>query len=77
MNILIANNQLSYTGGTEKYTFALGEELKRRKFNVEYFTFKKGQMSRIIEEKLQIPFFNGRNYDLILANHNSTINKLT
>jgi glycogen synthase len=41
MRILLANNHLMKTGGTENYIYALAVELKRRGHDVEYFTFKR------------------------------------
>ena len=74
-NILVANNQLDKFGGSETFTFAIIEELKRRNFNVEYFTFKKGKTSNYIE-KLGVPFSSKKKYDLILANHNTCVQHL-
>lgn len=75
MNILVANNQLIKTGGTENYTYTLIKELIRRKHNVEYFTFHKGEIAEKIEA-LGVRFKSKRSYDLILANHNTTVDKL-
>lgn len=76
MNILVANNHLYGPGGTENYTYALIEELVSRKHNVEYFTFKKGSISNLIETRLGVKFMSKGKYDLILANHNTCVNKL-
>ena len=77
LNVLVATNHLKKIGGSETFTFTLIEELKKREhINVEYFTFQKGLVSKKIEE-LGVPFFsNKKKYDLILANHNTTVNKL-
>lgn len=71
MKILVSNNHLQKTGGTENYTFALAVELKRQGYEVEYFTFYKGVISELLEEN-GIGFMSSRKYDLILANHTTT-----
>lgn len=68
MNILVGNNHLKRTGGTENYTFALAVELQRIGHNVEYFTFERGEVSERLE-KLGIKFMSRDSYDFILANH--------
>ena len=75
MRILLANNHLMKTGGTENYIYALAVELKRRGHDVEYFTFKKGRISDLIERE-GVGFMTGGRYDLILANHATCIRKL-
>lgn len=75
MKILLGNNHLAKTGGTENYTFALALELKRQGHKVEYFTFEKGEISSLLEDN-GIPFMSGNHYDLILANHNTVVEKL-
>ena len=75
MNILVANNHLKRTGGTENYTYALIVELLRLKHDVEYFTYNKGYVSKKIEA-LGVKFRSKKSYDLILANHTSTIQLL-
>ena len=75
MKILLGNNHLAKTGGTENYTFTLALELKRQGHEVEYFTFEKGEVSSLFEEN-GIPFMSAHHYDLILANHNTVVEKL-
>lgn len=75
MNILVANNQLDWTGGTENYTYTIIVELLRQGHNVEYFTFYKGSISDKIES-LSVRFKSKKIYDLILANHTTTIKAL-
>ncbi|WP_108822513.1 UDP-glycosyltransferase [Dysgonomonas sp. Marseille-P4361] len=75
MNILVANNQLERTGGTENYTYAIIEEFLRCGHSVEYFTFRKGEISDKIEA-LNVRFRSKRSYDLIIANHTTTVEKL-
>ncbi len=75
MNILVANHHLKRTGGTENYTYALIVELLRLGHYVEYFTYKKGYVSQKIEA-LGVRFRSKKTYDLILANHHTTIQLL-
>ena len=75
--ILVATNRLSKLSGTETYTYAIIEELsKRKKYDIEYFTFNKGLVSDRIENDLGVKFFSKSKYDLILANHNTCVNFL-
>lgn len=76
MKVLVANHHLKDIGGSETFTYTLIEELVRRGLDVEYFTFHKGFTSQKIEEKLGVPFMSKNHYDLILANHNSCVEKL-
>lgn len=77
MNILVATHTLSNVGGAENYTYAIIEELVKRKLNVEYFSFKKGMVSDLIEKELGVPFFSKKKkYDLILASHHTTVSVL-
>lgn len=75
-SILIANNHLKTFGGSETYTFTLIEKLKQRGYDVEYFTFEKGEISNRIENNLKVSFKSKDKYDLILANHNTCVNYL-
>lgn len=75
MRILLTNNHLRNTGGTENYTYALATKLKDMGHEVEYFTFEKGFVSKKLED-LGIPFKSYNKYDLIIANHNSTVDYL-
>lgn len=68
MRILVGNNHLQKTGGTENYTYTLAVELKRLGHEVEYFTFERGEISDKLERQ-GIPFMSYQHYDLILANH--------
>lgn len=76
MRILVANNQLSALGGSETFTYTLIKELSRRGFFVEYFTFNFGLVSDKIEKELKVFFMTKSKYDLILANHNTCVDKL-
>lgn len=75
MRILVGNNHLDNTGGTESYTFALATILKDFGHEVEYFTFDKGLVSEKLEQ-YGIPFMSHEYYDLILANHTSVVEHL-
>lgn len=75
MKILVGNNHLAKTGGTENYTYTLALELKRQGHDVDYFTFEKGGVSSLLEEK-GISFMSADHYDLILANHYTVVEKL-
>ena len=75
-NILVANHHLASAGGTETYSYAIIEELVTKGYQVEYFTFHKGEFSARIEKDLQVPFMSRKKYDLILANHNTCIDYL-
>jgi len=75
MFILVGNNHLAKTGGTENYTYTLALELKKRGHDVQYFTFEKGEISSLLEKE-GIPFMTREHYDLILANHNTVVEML-
>lgn len=75
MRILVGNNHLQKTGGTENYTFALAVELQRLGHEVEYFTFEPGEVSEKLET-LGISSMSHKDYDLILANHNTVVEQL-
>lgn len=65
MRILVGNNHLQKTGGTENYTYTLALELKRLGHEVEYFTFEKGEISDKLEQQ-GVPFMSWEYYDLML-----------
>ena len=75
MKILLGTHYLAKTGGTENYTYALAMELKRLGHDVEYFAIVRGKTSSLLEEK-GIPFMSGGQYDLILANHTTVVEKV-
>ncbi len=75
--ILLATNHLDNLGGSETFTYTLIEELSKYKnIEVEYFTFKKGIMSKKIEDDFNVKFMSKNKYDLILANHYNVVEKL-
>jgi len=77
MKILLANNKLRYLGGTETYTYALAEQLVKTGHQVEAFTFRKGLISDRMKQDLGVNTVNvtGK-YDVILANHSTTVKTL-
>ena len=75
--ILVATNHLSSVGGSELYTYDLIKALSTSKdYEIEYFTFDKGLISEKVEEETQVSFMKKKKYDLILANHNTTVREL-
>ncbi|GHU16313.1 hypothetical protein FACS1894163_05450 [Spirochaetia bacterium] len=80
MRILVANRFLARTGGSENFTFAIIEEMVRLGYDVEYFTFLKGDDANAVSrqiEKLGVPFMKRESYDLILASGNNMIRYLS
>lgn len=77
ISILVANNHLNNVGGSETFTYTLIEELvKRDNIEVEYFTFERGLVSDKIEKELKVNFLKKKKYDLILASHNTCVERL-
>jgi hypothetical protein len=80
MRILVANRFLVKTGGSENFTFAIIEEMVRLGYDVEYFTFLKGDDEDAVSqriEKLGVPFMKHESYDLILAGGNNAVRHLS
>lgn len=75
--ILVANNHLKKVGGSETFTYTLIEALLKKGYEIEYFTFFKGEVSQRIERDLGVGFMSKKKYDLILANHNTCVNYLS
>ncbi|MEJ6793051.1 MAG: UDP-glycosyltransferase [Lacinutrix sp.] len=75
--VLVANNHLKRVGGSETFTYTLIEALLKKGYEVEYFTFFKGEVSQRIERDLDVQFMSKSKYDLILANHNTCVNYLS
>jgi len=75
-NILVATNHLKNLGGSETFTYTMIESLIKKNYEVEYFTFQKGLVSDKIEKDLGINFMSKKRYDVVLANHNTTIKYL-
>lgn len=79
MKILLTNHWLKKIAGSETFTYAMAGELKRQGHEVDLFTNVPGMISRRIcnDYKIEmIPEANGKHYDLILANHNTTVDKV-
>ncbi|GEQ86813.1 hypothetical protein ULMS_23210 [Patiriisocius marinistellae] len=73
-NVLVATNHLNALGGSETFVYTLIEALiKRSNIHVEYFTLHKGIVSKNIEEVLGVSYMTKPKYDVIFANHNTTI----
>ena len=75
--ILVANNHLKKVGGSETFTYTLIEALLKKGYEIEYFTFFKGEVSQRIERDLGVQFMSKPKYDLVLANHNTCVNYLS
>lgn len=80
MKILLANYWLHNVGGTEKWTYAMACEMKRRGHDVTVFTLKTGITSDKIEEEgieviKTVPI--GEKYDLQMINHNVCLRLLS
>ncbi len=73
MKILVANNHLEMTGGSENFTYTLIRELVSRGYNVEYYCAKRGDAANRIEADFGVKFRASRSYDLILVNHNTMV----
>ena len=76
MNILVANHKLDKTGGSQTFTYTLVGELVKRGYAVEYFTHKHGLISSKIQDDFGVGFMSQSSYDLILANHHTTVESL-
>ena len=73
MRILMTNHSLQYTGGTEKWTYALARELDGMGHDIDVFTFMRGVTSEHLEPFARVltELDTTARYDLILANHNT------
>jgi glycosyltransferase involved in cell wall biosynthesis len=80
MRILVANQELARTGGSENFTYAMIEELLRLNHDVEYFTFAKGKDKNGVSQRIEslgVPFMRQKEYDLILASGNNAVRHLS
>lgn len=75
-SILVSNNHLDQLGGSETFTYSMIKTLKEEGFDVEYFTFHKGVMSEAIETELDVKFLSKKEFDVIFANHRTTVDFL-
>lgn len=76
MRVLVANHWLVQPGGTETFTYTLIRELQRAGHDVEYFCFHPGEFSARLEQELRVRHSSRKSYDLILANHHTTVRAL-
>jgi len=72
LKILVANNHLDNYGGSETWTYAIVQELKRLGHMVEVYSKSRGKMSI----RLNMTSTPRRYYDLILINHNTCLRDL-
>ncbi|MCY1720174.1 hypothetical protein OU798_07460 [Prolixibacteraceae bacterium Z1-6] len=73
MKLLITNHWLKKLGGSETFTYTLVKAAKEFGFDVDLFTNHAGIVSERIEKDFGVKQQLSDSYDLILANHNSTI----
>ena len=83
MKILVTNNHYNEQGGSETWTYCLIYNLKKMHIDVDLYIFTKISRKSMLYKKTtesNIPIYiydiPKKPYDLILANHTSTINKL-
>lgn len=80
MKILVANHWLKKKAGSETFTYTLCEELRKQGHEVDLFTHVTGEISRRICNNFKIKLvsaYNDDHYDLILANHKTTVEVLS
>ena len=77
MKILVANHWLEKLGGSETFTYTLTGELVRQGHWVDLFTFRPGKVSERILKDFGVGTSLDHKYDLVLANHNTTVKKLS
>lgn len=80
MKVLVANHWMKKMGGSETWCYTMIEELIRQQHDVSFFTLFPGIMSNKIKgiadcEVLTL-LNRGHSFDLVLANHNSTVDHL-
>lgn len=74
MRILVTNHWLKKLGGSETFTYTLVGELVRRGHEVDLFTHVPGLVSGRIYSDFGVKQSNlDKNYDIILANHHTTV----
>jgi len=73
MKILVTNHWLKKWGGSETFTYTLIEELVRLGHDVDLFTLHPGLVSDRIKTDFNINIRLQKKYDLVLANHNTTV----
>jgi glycosyltransferase involved in cell wall biosynthesis len=73
MKILITSHWLKKLGGSETFTYTLVQAAKEWGAEVDLFTFHPGLVSNRIEKDFGVKNQIKENYDLILANHHTTV----
>jgi glycosyltransferase involved in cell wall biosynthesis len=73
VRILVTNHWLRKLGGSETFTYTLAGELVRQGHDVDLFTMAAGEVSNRIKKDFGIPTRVRESYDLILANHHTTV----
>lgn len=77
MKILVANHWLEKLGGSETFTYTLAGELVKQGHQVDLFTFRPGMVSERIRKDFGIGMKLKCQYDLILANHHTCVEKVS
>lgn len=75
MDILVTQNHMDSVGGTETFTYTMVRELYRQGHNVDLFTLRPGILSKLLEGICSVNKLKD-SYDLVLANHITTIKEL-
>lgn len=76
MRILVANHWLAKLGGSETFTYTLIGELVRQGHRVDLHTNIEGIVSDKIQKDFRVVNVIDGKYDLVLANHYTTVEKL-
>ena len=75
MKILIATNHLDAVGGSETFTHTLVKAAKEYGCEVDLMTAKHGMVSLKIQDDFGVHLRQSNSYDLVLANHNTMVDK--
>lgn len=76
MRVLVSNHWLKKLGGSETFTYALSGELVRKGHDVDIFTNVPGMVSNGIVTDFGVGTKLRDSYDLILANHHTTVDSI-
>lgn len=76
MRILIGNHWLKKLGGSETFTYTMCGELVKRGHDVDFYTNVEGFVSEKMKKDFRIDNKLKDSYDLILASHHTTVDKL-
>lgn len=77
MRILVTNHWLKKLGGSETFTYTLIGELIRLGHDVDFWTLHEGLVSETIQRDYRIVKRLRGCYDVILANHNTTVDQVS